>query len=110
MASSNAKVDTGIMRQGAGTISDHATQITTEEGAVKTTIDTLMVTWKGNAAQVFDGAMQEFYGECDKIISKLQQLSSDVVSAANLYDQHDDVVNQTVRSAMPSIGSGLQGF
>jgi WXG100 family type VII secretion target len=110
MASSNAKVDTGIMRQGASTISDHADQVKNQEGQVRTTIDTLMGTWKGNAAQTFDGAMQEFYAECDKIINMLKKLSSDVVGAATNYDHHDDVVTQTARVAASNMGGGLQGF
>jgi WXG100 family type VII secretion target len=110
MASSNAKVDTGIMRQGAATISDHADQVTNQESQVKTTIETLMGTWKGTAAQTFDGAMQEFYAECDKIINMLKQLSTDVVTAANNYDQHDDTVTQVARAAASNMGGGLKGF
>jgi WXG100 family type VII secretion target len=110
MASSSAKVDTGIMRQGAGTISDHADQITNQESQVRTTIETLMGTWKGTAAQTFDGAMQEFYTECDKIINMLKQLSTDVVTAANNYDQHDEMVTRVAQATASTMGGGLQGF
>ncbi|MCU1682702.1 MAG: family type secretion target [Amycolatopsis sp.] len=108
--SSNAKVNTQIMRQGAATISDHADQVKTQEGQVRTTIETLMSTWKGTASQTFDGAMQEFYAECDKIINKLKQLSTDVTSAATNYDHHDDTVTSAAKSAASSMGGGLQGF
>jgi WXG100 family type VII secretion target len=106
MASSdNATVDTGIMRQGAATISDHAGQVTDKETAVRNTFDTLMTTWKGNAAQVFDGGMQTFYTNCDTIIGNLQQLSTDVNAAAKSYDGHDDTVT-AIAKKMP----GLPGF
>jgi WXG100 family type VII secretion target len=109
MASSTAKVDTGIMRNGAKIISDHADSIGYQESGVKNTVEQLMLTWKGVAAQTFDNGMQEFYAECEEIIKVLKGLSSSVTTAANNYDGHDDTV-RTVAKNMATPGGGLTGF
>jgi WXG100 family type VII secretion target len=109
---SGAKVDTGIMRAGAGVIREHAESVTTQKGQVRSTIESLIGTWKGAAAQAFDGGMQEFYTECDKITNLLQKLSTDVTGAANDYDHHDENVTAQARrvaSQMTPTG-GLPGL
>jgi WXG100 family type VII secretion target len=107
---SGAKVDTGIMRAGAGVIREHADSVKTQEGQVRTTIESLMGTWKGAASQAFDGGMQEFYTECDKIINLLQKLSTDVTGAAANYDSHDETVTTAARKVASQMTGGLQGL
>jgi WXG100 family type VII secretion target len=103
------------MRQGAAIITNAADGVKAQETAVTTTMENLMVTWQGSSAQTYLTAMQDFYTECNKIINLLTQLSTDVTSAANNYDHHDNLVNQAASSmrggfqGMPA-RTGLQGF
>lgn len=107
---SGAHVDTGIMRAGAGVIKEHADSVTTQKGQVRATIESLMGTWKGVASQTFDGGMQEFYTECDKITNLLQKLSTDVTGAAADYDSHDETATAAAKKVVSQMSGGLQGL
>jgi WXG100 family type VII secretion target len=93
------------MRSGANIIDDHARQVADKENKVRGVFDTLMTTWTGDAAKIFDNAMTDFYTKADGIIGQLQGLATDVRTAATRYDQHDETVTAIVKSA-----PGLPGF
>jgi WXG100 family type VII secretion target len=103
--SDNATVDTSVMRSGAKVIDDHAGQVTDKENKVRDVFDTLMTTWTGDAAVIFDNAMTDFYTKADDIVGQLHRLATDVRTAATRYDQHDETVTAIVKSA-----PGLPGF
>jgi WXG100 family type VII secretion target len=93
------------MRSGAKVIDDHAGQVTDKENKVRDVFDTLMTTWTGDAAVIFDNAMKDFYTKADDIVGALHRLATDVRTAATRYDQHDETVTAIVKSA-----PGLPGF
>lgn len=84
-------VDVPGMISAASSINDKASQVQAQESQVQATFTNLMSTWQGQSAVTYAGAMDGFYGLCDKIIATLQQLSQTVnTSATNYQTRHED--------------------
>ncbi|MCR6490735.1 MULTISPECIES: WXG100 family type VII secretion target [Amycolatopsis] len=108
-AQNGAKVDTGIMRQGASTITDTGQGITGVNRQVDATMQELLGTWRSDAAVVFHEAMGTFDRTVQTIVDRLNTLSQHVTTGANDYDRQDEDNTSNVRQQAATIG-GLPGF
>ncbi|MEV4599567.1 WXG100 family type VII secretion target [Amycolatopsis sp. NPDC049253] len=106
-----AKVDTGIMRQGASTITSTGDGITSTGGQVDSTMQELLGTWRSDSATIFHQAMGEFDNTVKKIVQRLTTLSEHVTQGAADYDRGDEDNTATARAQAAAIGGGgLNGF
>ncbi|WP_328605160.1 WXG100 family type VII secretion target [Amycolatopsis sp. NBC_00345] len=112
MASQNgAKVDSGVMRQGASVITSTGDGITRVNGQVDSTMHSLRATWQSDAALVFDQAMASFDQTVKTIVQRLATLSEHVTQGAAEYDSRDeDNTSQAKAQAAVIGGGGLAGF
>jgi WXG100 family type VII secretion target len=112
MASQNgAKVDSGVMRQGASVITSTGDGITSVNGQVDSTMHSLRATWQSDAALVFDQAMASFDQTVKTIVQRLTTLSEHVTQGAAEYDSRDgDNTSQAKAQAAVIGGGGLAGF
>ncbi|HEY2060263.1 MULTISPECIES: WXG100 family type VII secretion target [Amycolatopsis] len=112
MASQNgAKVDSGVMRQGASVITSTGDGITRVNGQVDSTMHSLRATWQSDAALVFDQAMASFDQTVKTIVQRLTTLSEHVTQGAAEYDSRDeDNTSQAKAQAAVIGGGGLAGF
>jgi WXG100 family type VII secretion target len=108
-AQNGATVDTGIMRQGATTITDTGQGITGVNRQVDGTMQELLGTWRSDASVVFNEAMGAFDRTVQTIVQRLDTLSQHVTTAAADYDRQDSDNTSHVR-AQSSVISGLPGF
>ncbi|GLY31521.1 WXG100 family type VII secretion target [Kineosporia sp. NBRC 101731] len=92
---SQAQIDVSGMRTAAGNVNDVAGHVKAEGNGVQASVSQLMTTWTGTSARTFDGAMGDFYGECNSIVQTLEALSSIIKGSADAYQQtHDSATGE----------------
>lgn len=80
-------VDVTAMQQAVTEFDSTHSAIQGQVQNLQSEFDALASTWSGDAASTFQSAMSSFYDECNTILSNLSQISQEVTSSANNYQQ-----------------------
>lgn len=107
---SQTQVDVSGMTAAAGSFNEKSSEMQNQEQQVQSAIQSLMATWKGQSAMSFNGAMEQFYEECNTVIKTLQQLAEAVNTSANNYQAQHEQNTQLATNFASQVPAGLSGF
>lgn len=71
--------------------------------------DSLASAWKGEAASLFQDAMNNFQEGANKVLSSLREMHEKMVSTHGMFSATNDNINTVARATGGSMG-GLQGL
>ena len=116
MAADPINVDVHAMLQAASEMEDKHDSIRSQVTSLQSEIGSLETTWTGQAASQFNNAMQNFYDDCNTILTSLQHLAQAVDKSAMQYEQTHHMTTDQAQalanriSATPAGLPGLPGF
>lgn len=106
-------VDVQAMVQAGSEMEDTHGNIYSQVTGLQSEIDGLMASWTGQAASQFSNAMQNFYDDCNTVLTSLQDLAQAVASSAQNYESAHQMTTDDAGSLMNRISGtavGLPGF
>jgi WXG100 family type VII secretion target len=106
-------VDVQAMVSAASEMEDKHGSIRSQVTGLQSEIDGLMASWTGQAAGQFNNAMQNFYEDCNTVLTSLQHLAQAVDSSAQNYERAHQMTTddaQSLASRISATPAGLPGF
>lgn len=106
-------VDVQAMVNAAQEMMDKHGSIASQISTLQQQLDGLAGSWKGESANVFNQAFNGFYEDCNTVLTTLQNLASNVDTAARTYEsthQMNTSDAQALANRIQSTAAGLPGF
>ena len=106
-------VNTSSMINAAGDMMDKHDAILQQVQSLQGHLQSLSQSWKGDTANAFGGAMQNFYDDSNTILKALNTLATNVDSAAKTYESAHQMTTADADALAQRISShpvGLPGF
>lgn len=103
MTSGAFNTSAATMAQAATKVNDVNEQIKAELRTLQTAVEGVRSHWKGAAATSFQGLMERWHADSQKLSTALNQISEQIAVSGKAYTATDDSGTQALKSA----GSGL---